>query len=293
VETCGKQTRPLKYGSMTTVAILGAGPIGSAIAVRLAERTRVRRIVAIDENAQAAAGKMLDIAQSGPIGRYDTHLSATADALAAAGADAIVIADDLAQGEWEGERGLALVQRLARAGTTAPFVFAGPKQLWLLEAAARELGIAPHRLVGTAASAAVPTLAALVHIELGETGARVGVTGRPPVFVPAWSAATIGAALLTDRVAAHRLLSLSATLGRFWPPGPQAIAAPTALVVEALIMGSRRRHAALAMLDGELGARSVAGLAELELGRGRILSRHLPTLSPQERTEAANAFLRR
>ena len=278
---------------MTTVAIFGAGPIGSAIAVRLAERNRVRRIVAVDENAQAAAGKMLDIAQSGPIGRYDTQLSAAGDALAAAGADAIVFADDLARGEWEGERGLALVQSLTRAGAAAPFIFAGPKQLWLMEAAAREAGVAPHRLVGTAASAAVPTVAALVHIELGETGAHVAVTGRPPVFVPAWSAATMGAALLTERMPAHRLLSLTATLGKFWPPGPQAIAAPTALVIEALLMGSRRRHTALAMLDGELGARSVAGLAELELGRGRILSRSLPTLSPQEKTEAANAFLRR
>jgi hypothetical protein len=68
------------------------------------------------------------------------------------------------------------------------------------------------------------------------------------------------------------------------------IAAPTATIVEALLAGSRRLHPAVTMLDGELGIRSRAGLLSLELGRRRVLARHVPSLSPLERTEVINSF---
>ena len=277
---------------MARVVIVGAGAMGSAIAQRLAERDRIREIVFVDEAPQVAAGKALDIRQSGPIGRYDTSLSATADVLAASSGDAIVIADDSTGGEWEGERGLALVQRLARAGVKAPLVFAGPRQTWLIEAAVREARVPANQVVGTAAAAMPTIVRSLVHIDTGLTGAVVNVTGRPPTFVAGWSAATIGGLQLSTVVPAHRLLAITQSLTRFWPPGPQAVAASTTLVVEALISGSRQPLAGLAILDDEFGARGAAGLVLLELGHGRIQRRLLPTLSPQESTEAGTAIHR-
>jgi malate dehydrogenase len=277
----------------STVAILGAGPLGVAIAHRLAERARVREIVLIDSDANVAAGKALDIQQAGPIGGSDTRLSAMSDILAAAGASAIVVADDTATGEWDGDRGLAVVARLARAGTGAPFVFAGAKHVWLMEAAARELKVPGDRLVGTAASGVASAVAALTAIDAGRTAVDVTVCGRPPALVIAWSAATAGGSLVTDLVPAHRLLAISSALPRLWPPGPQTIAAPTAHVVEALIAGSRRRHLAMTMLDGELGARGVAAMLPLRLGHGRVLAREVPSLSPQERTELITGVLPR
>ena len=139
----------------------------------------------------------------------------------------------------------------------------------------------------------VNAVESLVHIELGETGAHVAVVGRPPSLVVGWSAATIGGSLVTDRVPAHRLMAMSATLQKLWPPGPQAIAAPTALIVEALIAGSRRLLPALTILDGEFGLRGTAGLLPLALGDGRVLQRVVPSLSPQERTEMITALSRR
>ena len=274
---------------MPATAILGAGPIGSAIAHRLAERNRLGSVLLIDGHTSVAAGKALDILQSGPIGKSDTCLSGTDDVLAAATATVIVLADDTTAGEWEGDRGLGLIQRLTRAGTTSPIVFAGPRQLWLMETTAAELKLPPDRLIGTATTAIPSTVASLVGVELGHTGADVTVTGRPPSLVVAWSAATIGGALLTERVPAHRLLAISNALPRLWPPGPQAIAAPTALIVEALIHGSRRVHQALTILDGELGATGRAAMLPLELGHDRVLRQVMPSLSPQERTETMNS----
>lgn len=274
------------------IAVLGAGPIGAAIAHRLAERGRVPAVRLIDGNAGIAQGKALDIRQSGPIDGTDVILSGGSEPLDAVSAAAIVFADDTVGGAWDGDRGLALIERFVRAGTTAPFVFATATQLPLMESAARELRVGADRMVGTASSAMESIVASLVNIELGQTGASVTVTGRPPSFVVAWSAATIGGALVSDRVAPHRLLAISQALPRLWPPGPQAIAAPTALVVEALVSGSRRMLSAATILDGELGVRGRAGMLPVSLGSGRVLARAVPSMSPQERTEATTQMMR-
>ncbi len=278
---------------MSFVAILGAGPIGAAIAHRIAERARVRDVRLIDDKADIASGKALDIRQSGPIGRFDTAVSGTGDMLAAVGADVIVVADAVADGEWQGERGLALVGQLVRAGSTAPFVFAGAAQTWLMEAAARELHVPADRLIGTAPSAVASAIAALASVEAGHTGVNVSVVGRPPALVIGWSSATVAGSALSEFVPAHRLLAMSQALPRLWPPGPQSIAAPTAEVVEALIGGSRRLHHAMTVLDGEFDARGVAAMLPLELGRGRVLARVMPSLSPRERTEFMSGLGRR
>jgi len=277
---------------MPRVALLGAGPLGASIAHRLAERSPARDILLIDDNAGVAQGKALDIMQAGPIDGSHARLTGGADPLAAAGADVIVLADDTVTGAWDGERGLQLIGRLMRAGVTAPFVFAAPPQTSLMETVARELHVPGDRLIATAASAMEPIVASLVNIELGRTGTTVSVTGRPPSVTVAWSAASISGALVTDLVPAHRLLAIAQSIARLWPPGPQAIAAPTARVIDALLSGSRRSLSAMTMLDGELGVRGRAGLLPLDLGNGRVLHRHVPSLSPQEQTETINSLTR-
>jgi malate/lactate dehydrogenase len=147
------------------------------------------------------------------------------------------------------------------------------------------LKVPADRLVGTAASGLVGALCAVTSVEFGLNGVELAVTGRPPAFVVGWSSATVAGALLTDRIPAHRLLAISQSIAKLWPPAAQAIAAPTAQLVEGLIMGSRKLHQALTILDGEFGARGVAAMLPLRLGHGRILDRMVPSLSPQERTQ--------
>src|ERR1017187_10879676 len=108
---------------MSVVAVIGAGDIGGAVAQKLALRSRFREVRLIDAAVGIAEGKALDIRQSGPVDHFDTILSGDRDVLASNGASVVVIADSAAEGEWEGERGLALVRQLARSGSTAPLVF--------------------------------------------------------------------------------------------------------------------------------------------------------------------------
>lgn len=277
---------------MSTIAILGAGPIGAGIAHTLARRARVRDIRLIDAAASVAAGKALDIRQTGPVESYDTRLSGIGDPLAAIGADVIVIADSHGDGEWEGDKGLSLVRQLVAAGASGPFVFAGTKQTWLIEAVVRELGVSPDRVVGTAAAAVNAAARGLAALEINGSGVGVSlsVAGKPPALTVAWSSATAGGSLLTDRIPAHRLLAISQQLKVLGPAGPYAIATATAPVVEGLISGTRRDTPGVTVLAGEFGLRGVACLLPLTLGNGRVLSRILPTLSPQERTDVVNSL---
>lgn len=277
---------------MSTIAILGAGPIGAGIAHTLARRARVRDVRLIDAAASVAAGKALDIRQTGPVEGYDTRLSGIGDPLAAVGADVIVIADTHAEGEWEGDKGLALIRQLVTAGASGPFVFAGTKQTWLIEAVVRELGVSPDRVVGTAAAAMVTAARGLAALEINGSGADVtlAVSGKPPALTVAWSSASAGGSLLTDRIPAHRLLAISQQLKVLWPAGPYAIATATAPVVEGLISGTRRDTPGVTVLTGEFGQRGVACLLPLTLGNGRVLSRIVPSLSPQERTDVVNSL---
>jgi len=278
---------------VSLVAIIGAGPIGAAVAHRLAERARVREVRLIDESADVASGKALDIRQSGPVDGFDTVVAGSGDVLAAVGASVIVIADGVTSGEWQGERGLGLVGQLVRAGSKGPFVFAGPSQIALMETVARELHVPLDRLVGTATSAVAASVAALASVEAEHTGVDIVVAGRPPALVIGWSAATLAGSLFSERVPAHRMLAITNALPRLWPPGPQAIAAPTARVIEALVAGSRRLHHAMTVLDGEFGVRGVAAMLPLDLGNGRILARVMPSLSPQEQTAMVSGLSRR
>jgi malate dehydrogenase len=273
---------------MSFVAILGAGPYGAATAESLARRARVLDIRLVDASEAVAAGKALDLRQAGPIESVDTRISSARDPLSITGASVIVLADRVDGGDWHGEAGLALIDQLIRAGAAGPIVFAGPAQTPLMEAAGRQLGLPAHRLIGSAAAAIVGTARSLAGIELGVSTVELTVVGRPPSFVIGWSAASAGGVLVVDRVPAHRLLAISHSLPRFWPPGPYAVGAATAVIVEALLFGSRQLHAALTVGDHGLGPAGSAAMVPLQLGRLRILSQAVPSLSPLERTAATS-----
>ena len=277
---------------MPGVAIVGAGDLGAAIVHAIAHRGRVRALMLIDEAAGLAAGKALDLQQAAPIDGVDIQLTSAGDLLAAAGASVVVLADAGGAGEWADDRGLALIARLVRAGTTAPFVFAGPRQTSLMAKVARELGVPTDRLIGTAGAALVGTTRALVGLETGGSGVGVSVTvgGCPPRAIIAWASATIDGALVTDRIAPHRLRAISQAVLGFWPPAVRAIAAPTARIVEALLRDARDLQQAAVVLDGEFGRRGVAGMLSVRLGSGRIRERVLPSLTPQEAVAVTNSL---
>jgi len=273
---------------MSVIAIIGAGPLGAALAHKLAGRSRVAEVRLIDPEEAVARGKALDILQSGPVENADVKVSATGSLHAAIGADVIVFADDVAGAEHAGEAGLSLVRQLHAAGSSAPVLFAGATQRQLMQPCVTELHLPSSRLLGSAPAALASALRALAGAILDTSAAEVSlqVVGVPPKgTVVAWQEGTVSGQPLTAVMGAHQIAALSSRIPGLWPPGPYALASAAARVAEALCSGSRRQYSCFV----DVGRGRVAAMPVV-LTRGGVARIVEPALSSQERTLLENAL---
>jgi len=277
------------------VAIVGAGPLATALASTLAARGRVRHVRLIDDSGTVAAGKALDVRQSTPVLGSDVSIDATADLAAALDADAIVIAD--AHGapavEWEGELGLALVSRLAAANPRAPIVCAGARQASLVERGVTEVRLPWTRILGSA-SIAFDAAARAVVAEAADTAPRavaLGLAGLPPSrLVVGWSASSIEGVPAETRLAPGVLAAATRRLTAAWPPGPFALAAAAAVLLEHLDEAS---GATLPVIVAAPAQGHRAAIALVRVGPSGVLHAAEPSLSPYERIALDNAIASR
>ena len=274
---------------MPFIAIIGAGPIGSALAHKLAGRSRVSEIRLIDPDVNVARGKALDITQSGPVENFSTAVQAADSLHAAAGADVVAIADPVAgAAEHSGEAALSLVRQLRNAGVRAPLVFTGAAQRDVMAKSIGELHVPPALIVGSAPLALESALRALCGV-IADTSAvevSLAVVGVPPrQAVVAWEEAAIAGQPLTKVLGPHEIAALAARIPGLWPPGPYALGSAAARIVEALYGGSRRRYSCF--VDAGRG-RIAAMPVEIEPGKiKRVLT---PALTRLEQTALDNAL---
>ncbi len=275
---------------MATVAIVGAGDIGGASAHALAAHDLAGHILLIDAAVNAAAGKALDIQQAGAISGAHARLEATDDESRAIGCAAFVIADRFAAGspEWQGEEGLALIRRLAGSSPDSPIVFAGTRQTGLIEASSREARVPARRLIGSAIEALASAVAAIVAMEAAcsPTEVAVAVLGTAPAsFVVPWSDASIGGYALERVISQVQLRRIEARVARLWPPGPYALGAAAARLVEAMLQDSRKSYNVETLLGGEFGVRDRVGVVPALLARDGVAHTRVPTLNTRERVQ--------
>lgn len=290
---------------MATIAIVGAGDIGGACAHALATDDRVDHILVIDSAVNAAAGKALDIQQAGAVSGSHARLQASDDEARIVGCAAIVIADRFAAGspEWQGEEGLALIKRIAGLSPDAPVVFAGATQADLIQASSRDARVPTRRLIGSAPEAFTSAVAAIVAMEAGCSVNEVSlaVLGMPPGarperaqrvegFVVPWSDASIGGYALERVVSQVQLRRIETRVARLWPPGPYALGAAAANVVEALLHASRRSYNVLTVLGGEFGVRDRIGTVPALLASQGVVHTRVPTLNTRERVQLDTAL---
>ena len=272
---------------MSTIAIVGAGPIGGALAQKLAVRNRVRAVRLIDPSARLAEGKALDIQQSSPVDSFSTRVTAAGHLDHAAGADVVVLADLAGGGEIGGEGGLAMVKQIANVETKSPIVFAGPGQRELMSKTARELHLKSSRLIGSAALALESAVRAVTAalIDAGPADVSVTVAGVPPVdAVIAWESATAFNQPLARMLAPHHLAAISSRVPALWPPQPYTLASAASRVAEALAAGTRRRYTCFAVVEVAGIGRNIVAAVPVELVKGGIGKTLEPALSRHERT---------
>ncbi|HZB97888.1 MAG TPA: malate dehydrogenase, partial [Candidatus Sulfotelmatobacter sp.] len=78
------------------ITIVGAGNVGASLAQRLAERDHAD-IVLVDIVEGLAAGKALDLNQSGPVVGYDSTVTGGTELADAAGSHLVVITSGVAR----------------------------------------------------------------------------------------------------------------------------------------------------------------------------------------------------
>ncbi len=278
---------------MARVAIVGAGELGGALAHKLAGRDRVGSVCLIDSARGVAAGKALDIRQSGPIERSGTRLTAGGmDAVVGSGV--VVVADPAGPPDEDprDDSGPARMERIAGLAGNAPILCAGADGGALVARAVRELGIARARIVGSAPEALAAGLRALIALEADVSPAQVAVQvlGRPPEHpVVAWSGASAGGGPLEDRLSLPALARVRRRFARLWPPGPYALASAAARVVEALAAGGSRRVFTCFVADESRRSPSAPVVPVLlnASGVGELVA---PALSPSERVQLDSAL---
>jgi malate dehydrogenase len=279
---------------MSSVAIIGAGGLGGAVAQALAARGQVRRVLLVDAAAGVAAGKALDILQSGAVSGAHTRLDGTDDLSRVVGCAACVIADRYGppEAEWSGDDGLAQLRRLLPWTENVPLVFAGASQAGLMLTARREQHVRRAALVGSAPEAFASAMRSMVALEAGCSPAEVSlaVLGLPPGLVVPWSEAAIGGFALERTLSAVQIARLEARAPRLWPPGPYALGMAAASAVEAIVTTSRRALSVLTVLDGEYGVRNRLGSMPALLDPAGVARIRVPSLSTRERVLVESAL---
>jgi malate dehydrogenase len=271
------------------VAIIGAGEIGGAVARALAARGRVEFVRLIDEKESIAAGKALDVLQSGAVSGSDTRIEGTGQLSAVSGAAVVVLADSAASGdEWAGEAGLALLRRLAGSGALdgSVLVCAGATQRALMQQGFDELGISRRRVLGSAPESHAATARALVAIEARTASNQVSlaVVGRPPdrVAIP-WSEASVGGHSISAMLSPAQLGRVERRLNGLWPPGPGALGTAAALFCEAVAGGSRRIFSAFVSLDRDNGTKAPVCAWPVSIGSAGLERVTSPVLTGRDK----------
>jgi len=279
---------------MATICIVGAGELGGSTAHALARGERVRRVLLIDEDGAIAAGKALDIQQSGAVEGFHTRVDGTNDLTRVAGGAVVVIADSgRASQEWSGEIGLSMIARLKGFIGTAPIVFAGASQSDLILSVGREAGLNRRRLIGAAPEGLAGAVRAIVALEARCSPSEVtlAVLGTPPSgFLVPWGEASIGGYSLERVLTQVQLRRLETRLARLWPPGPQTLGLAAAKIAEAMVTSSRRSMSVLTVLGGEFGVRDRAGVLPCMLTPSGIAHVRLPDLNTRERVQLETAL---
>ena len=279
---------------MDRVVVLGAGELGGLVAHALARRNIAPEICLIDEKGRVAEGKALDITQAAPVEGFSSTVTGSSDAALAGGATVIVIADAAGGSEFQGDAALALLTRARDFSTKSLVVCAGAMQRDLIERGVRELHVPRARLIGSAPEALVAGVRAIVAAELRTSPRDVALTvaGVPPehIVVP-WEDASIGGFALPRLISEPVQRRLDAGLARLWPPGPYALAAAAAKVIETMLGRSERIVTCFVAPDDASGRRTRTAALPVRLNRSGLIDVVMPELNARDRVRLDNAML--
>jgi hypothetical protein len=279
---------------VSTLVVLGAGDLGGAVARQAVSSAVTRRVVLVDDAADVARGKALDIRQAGAIDGVAVDVIGTGDLGAVVGASVVVLADRHATPavEYHGDEALRLLARTRALNPRALIVCAGATQLEVVERMVHERDAAAAGIVGSAPEALRNALVALASLESGSGPRDVSLMllGRPPRHALAvWNDASIGGRRATDVLDPPAIARLDGRLPHLWPPGPLALGVAAVRMVALAVTGGAGTPSVFVVPAAPEGVR-LRGVALPAIVCATGVTPIWPALSPRDRTRLESAL---
>ncbi len=278
---------------MSTLVVLGAGELGGAVTRAAVAAAVTRRVVLVDDAADVARGKALDILQSAAIDGVAVAVTGTSDVGAVVGADVVVLADrhGAPPVEHDGDAAVQLLTRVRQLNPRALIICAGARQFDVVERFVHERGADATRIIGSAPEALRAALVALTALAAQAAPREVSlmVVGRPPrEAIVMWNEAAIAGRRATAVLTPPEITRLESRVPHLWPPSPLTLAGAAVRVVTLAMTNGAGTPAVFVV---PLGAEGVTrrGVVLPATVRGNIVTPIWPELSPRDRTRLESA----
>ena len=288
----------------TKITIIGAGNVGASCAVWAAEK-ELGDIVLIEipEMEDRTKGRALDLAQCGPVDRFDARITGTCDYAAAADSDLVIITaglprkpgmsrDDLVQTNVKIVGSVS--EQIARVSPDAMLIVVSNPLDAMVYTAWKKTGYPTHRVVGQAGCLDIARFRAFIAMELDcsvedITALLMGGHGDDMVPLPRYTSVAgipvtqlipekrLGEIVQRTKMGGGEIVKLMGTSAYYAP------SAGTIQMAEAIIRDKRRIFPCAAYCDKEYGVGGYFVGVPCMLGSGGVEKVIEVELSPAER----------
>lgn len=279
--------------------------MGATTAQRIAERELAEEVALIDVVEGIPQGKGLDLAQTGPVERFDTRLTGTNDLGAAARSALVIVTAGIARKPGMSRDDLQATNANIVRSVCAEAVRVAPDAVFLVvtnpldvmcTVALRATGLDPRRVVGMAGILDTARFRTFIAMELGisvEDVTALVLGGHGDAMVPLPRCASVGGIPLTELLPKEKIEGIvqrtrdgGAEIVGLLKTG-SAYYAPSAAVAEmaaAILRNKRRVLPCSAYLTGHYGLRDLFLGVPVKLGTGGVQSIFEVGLQPDEQT---------
>lgn len=272
------------------ISVVGAGNVGASVALYLAQQ-RLGNIMLLDIIEGMPQGKALDLAETGPVGRFDGHVIGSSHFDDLDGSHIVVITAGLPRKPGMSRMDLltknaeivsSVARRVAHVAPQSIIVVVTNPLDVMTYVAWKTSGFLKQRVVGMAGVLDSTRFRYFIADELGvsveDTQAMV-LGGHGDSMVPLPRYATVSGIPITQlmpdekiqkivdrtRKGGTEIVELLKTGSAYYAP-----AASVALMVEAIVMDKERMLPASAFLEGEYGLRDVFVGVPVILGQNGV-----------------------
>jgi len=285
------------------ITVVGAGNVGASVAQYAVEK-ELGDVVLVDVIEGVPQGKALDLAQAGPVHRYDASLIGSNGYDETAGSDVVVITAGLARKPGMTRDDLlfknaeivgGVVEQVVARSRNAILVLVTNPLDAMVQLAWKKSGFPPQRVIGMAGILDSARFRTFIARELGVSVENVtafvlGGHGDSMVPLPRYSTvagipitellpkATIDALVQRTANGGAEIVGLLKTGSAYYAP-----AAATVEMVEAILKDKKKILPCAAYLDGQYGVKGLYVGVPVKLGRAGVEQVIEITLTAEER----------